>query len=88
MSQYDLTDFEWRMIEPLPPNKPRGVPRVDGRCVLNGILGAALQCAVAGPVLRLRSARTDVGSAAFISRGLAPRRRVDPGLRRDDGEEG
>jgi transposase len=37
MSQYDLTDFEWRVIEPLLPNKPRGVPRVDDRRVLNGI---------------------------------------------------
>lgn len=38
MSQYDLTDFEWRVIEPLLPNNPRGVPRVDDRRVLNGIL--------------------------------------------------
>ena len=37
MSQYDLTEFEWRLIEPLLPNKPRGVPRVDDRRVLNGI---------------------------------------------------
>jgi transposase len=37
MSRYDLTDFAWRMIEPLLPNKPRGVPRVDDRRVLNGI---------------------------------------------------
>jgi transposase len=37
MSQYDLTDFEWRVIEPLLPNKPRGVPPVDDRRVLNGI---------------------------------------------------
>ena len=37
MSRYDLTDFEWRAIEPLLPNKPRGVPRVDDRRVLNGI---------------------------------------------------
>lgn len=37
MSRYDLTDFEWREIEPLLPNKPRGVPRVDDRRVLNGI---------------------------------------------------
>jgi transposase len=29
MSRYDLTDFEWRVIEPLLPNKPRGVPRND-----------------------------------------------------------
>ena len=37
MSRYDLTDFEWRVIEPLLPNKPRGVPRVDDRRVLKGI---------------------------------------------------
>lgn len=37
MSRYDLTDCEWRVIEPLLPNKPRGVPRVDDRRVLNGI---------------------------------------------------
>jgi transposase len=32
-----MTEFEWRVIEPLLPNKPRGVPRVDDRRVLNGI---------------------------------------------------
>lgn len=37
MSRYDLTDFEWRVIAPLLPNKPRGVPRVDDRRALNGI---------------------------------------------------
>lgn len=37
MSRYDLTDFEWRVIEPLLPNKPRGVPHVDDRRTLNGI---------------------------------------------------
>jgi transposase len=37
MSRYELTEFEWRVIEPLFPNKPRGVPRVDDRRVLNGI---------------------------------------------------
>lgn len=37
MSRYDLTEFEWRLIDPLLPNKPRGVPRVDDRRVLNGI---------------------------------------------------
>ena len=34
---YELSDFEWSIIEPLLPNKPRGVPRVDDRRVLNGI---------------------------------------------------
>ena len=37
MGRYDLTEFEWSVIEPLLPNKPRGVPRVDDRRVLNGI---------------------------------------------------
>jgi transposase len=37
MSHYGLTHFEWRVIAPLLPNKPRGVPRVDDRRVLNGI---------------------------------------------------
>ncbi|MER8792212.1 IS5 family transposase [Mesorhizobium sp. M0983] len=37
MSRYDLTDFEWHVIEPLLPKRPRGVPRVDDRRVLNGI---------------------------------------------------
>ncbi len=36
--RYELTDKEWFIIEPLLPNKPRGVPRVDDRRVLNGIL--------------------------------------------------
>ena len=37
MSRYDLTDSEWRVIEPLLPNNLRGVPRVEDRRVLNGI---------------------------------------------------
>ncbi|WP_156457988.1 IS5 family transposase [Sphingomonas sp. Leaf412] len=37
MARYDLSEMEWRLIEPLLPNKPRGVPRVDDRRVLNGI---------------------------------------------------
>ncbi len=37
MARFDLTDFEWSVIEPLLPNKVRGVPRVDDRRVLNGI---------------------------------------------------
>ena len=37
MAGYDLTDFEWSVIEPLLPQKSRGVPRVDDRRLLNGI---------------------------------------------------
>jgi len=40
MARFDLTDFEWSVIQPLLPNKPRGVPRVDDRRVLNGSSGA------------------------------------------------
>ena len=35
--RYELNDYEWRVIKPMLPNKPRGVPRVDDRRVLNGI---------------------------------------------------
>lgn len=38
MARFDLTDFDWSVIEPLLPTKVRGVPRVDDRRVLNGIL--------------------------------------------------
>jgi transposase len=38
MRRHELTDCEWKIIEPLLPNKPRGVPRVNDRRVLNGIL--------------------------------------------------
>lgn len=37
MARSVLSDFEWSVIRPLLPNKPRGVPRVDDRRVLNGI---------------------------------------------------
>ena len=38
MRRHELSDYDWRIIRPLLPNKPRGVPRVDDRRVLNGIL--------------------------------------------------
>jgi len=33
--RYELTDGEWAAIKPMLPNKPRGVPRVNDRRVLN-----------------------------------------------------
>jgi transposase len=35
--RYELSDHEWDVIKPMLPNKPRGIPRVDDRRVLNGI---------------------------------------------------
>ncbi len=60
MNRYDLTDFEWSVIEPLLPNKPRGVPRVDDRRVLNGIMWV------------LRSGRPPPGETFRSAMGLTP----------------
>ena len=35
--RYEFTDNEWAAIKPMLPNKPRGIPRVNDRRVLNGI---------------------------------------------------
>ena len=35
--RYALSETEWTVIQPILPNKPRGIPRVDDRRVLNGI---------------------------------------------------
>jgi transposase len=35
--RYELSDHAWAAIRPMPPNKPRGVPRVGDRRTLNGI---------------------------------------------------
>jgi hypothetical protein len=51
-ARFDFTDFEWSVIQPLSPNEPRGVPRVDDRRVLNGIFW------------RYRSRRRSEGSTA------------------------
>ena len=43
--RHKLTDFEWAAIRPFLPNKPRGIPRVDDRRVLNGIFWVLRSCA-------------------------------------------
>ena len=35
--RYELTDYEWAVIRPMLPNKPRGMPQVSDQRVLNGI---------------------------------------------------
>ncbi len=37
-SNFWLTEEQFNKIKPLLPNKPRGVPRVDDRRVLSGII--------------------------------------------------
>jgi transposase len=37
LNHYELTDHEWGVITPMFQNKPRGVPGVDDRRILNGI---------------------------------------------------
>lgn len=37
MARFDLSDAEWAIIQPLLPDKVRGVARVDDRRVLNAI---------------------------------------------------
>ena len=37
LRRYETTDFEWSVIAPLLPNKPRGMRRADDRKVLNVI---------------------------------------------------
>lgn len=39
--RYEFTEREWSIIAPLLPCKPPGVPRVDDRMVLNGIMWPA-----------------------------------------------
>jgi len=47
--RYELTDFEWAAIKSFLPNKPRGIPRVDDRRVLNGIFWVLRSGALARP---------------------------------------
>jgi len=38
----ELTGHEWGAIKPMPPNKPRNVPRMNDRRVLDGIFRFAI----------------------------------------------
>jgi transposase len=50
--RYELTDYEWAAIKPFLPNKPRGVPRVNDRRVLNGIFWVLRSGACRGTICR------------------------------------
>jgi hypothetical protein len=52
--RYELSEYEWSGIKPMRPNKPRGVPRLDDRRVLNGIfVGPVFGSAVARSARKL-----------------------------------
>jgi transposase len=68
MVRFDLTDFEWSVIQPLLPTKVPGVKRVDDRRVLNGIFcghGRALR----GPISRRATGRTRPASTGSTGGG-------------------
>ena len=46
--RYEQSDHGWDVINPMLPNKPRGIPRVDDRRVLNGTASFG-SCAPAAP---------------------------------------
>ena len=56
--RYELSDKEWSIIRPMLPTKPRGVPRVDDRRVLNGIFWVLRSGAPWRDVLALYGPRT------------------------------
>jgi transposase len=69
--RYELTDNEWSAIKPMLPNKPRGVPRVNDRRVLNGIFWV-LRSGAPGAICRTTSARTPPATiASFAGDGRA-----------------
>ena len=41
--RYELSDYEWSVIKPMLPNKPRGIPRVDDKHSQRHLLGVALR---------------------------------------------
>ena len=59
--RYELTEHEWGAIKPMLPNKPRGVPWVNDRRVLDpGLPGA---------ICRKRLARTLLATTASFAGG-------------------
>jgi len=81
MARYDLTDFEWSVIEPLLPNKPSGVPRVGPPArAVRDLLGAAFGRALRGPARALRAENHLLQSLPPLDQG----RRLGPDYGRPD----
>jgi hypothetical protein len=66
--RYELADYEWVAIKPMLPNKPRGVPRVNDRRVLNGIFWV-LRSEPCGAIYRKRLVPTRLATTASFAGG-------------------
>jgi transposase len=55
--RYELAGYEWLAIKPMLPNRPRGVPQVNDRRVLNGIF-SVLRSGHLGAICRIILALT------------------------------
>ena len=69
--RYELSDYEWTTIKPMLPNKPRGVPRVNDRRVLNGTFWVLRSGAHGVTCLRPMAPAPPVTTASFVGGGLA-----------------
>ncbi len=62
--RYELTHHEWTALKPMLPNKPRGVPRVNDRRVLNGIFWVLRALGCLGAIYRVPLALTPPATIA------------------------
>jgi transposase len=70
--RYELSNNEWSIIRVMLPTKPRDVPRVDDRCVLNGIfLGLAVWCPPGVTLQPSTAPRTTSYNPSFAGEGPA-----------------
>jgi hypothetical protein len=66
--RYELAEYEWVAIQPMLPNKPRGVPRVNDRRVPNGIFWVLRS----GAQVSSRLFATCCAGQRFVGHGLTP----------------
>ena len=69
--RYEHSDYEWSVIRPMLPNKPRGVPRVDDRRTLNGIFWVLRSGAPWRALPERFGPHTTCSTASFVGAGRA-----------------